>query len=72
VFSETEREIIDNVIAWVCDAHTATSISDLSHDAIWEAADEGEEIPLYAVLAATPGAITQADMDWADKIVASR
>ena len=72
VFSEPEREIIDSVIAWVCDQHTATSISELSHDGIWEAAEEGEEIPLYAVLAAAPGAITQADMEWADKVIAAR
>ena len=72
LFSDTEREIIDSVIAWVCDQHTATSISDLSHDDVWEAAEEGEEIPLHAVLAAAPGAITQADMDWADKIISAR
>jgi hypothetical protein len=70
VFSEQERAVIDDVIAWVCDQHTATSISDLSHDAIWEAAEEGEEIPYFAVLAAAPGAVTAADMEWANKIIA--
>ena len=71
-FSDTERQIIDTVLGWVCDQHTAASISEFSHDGVWEAAEEGEEIPLYAVLAAAPGAITQADTEWADKIISAR
>jgi hypothetical protein len=61
MFSEEERQIIDIVLSWICDEHTAASISELSHDSIWEAADEGEEIPLYAVLGASPGEITDKD-----------
>lgn len=68
-FSESEREIINEVVDQVCDGHTAVSISDLSHDAIWEAADLGEEIPLYAVLAAKADPPTKEDYAWAEKAI---
>lgn len=69
IFSKGEREIIDAVVDQICDGHTAASISDLSHDAIWEAADLGEEIPLYAVLAAKAEAPTKEDYAWAEKAI---
>ena len=71
VFSDQERTLLDTVIHEVCHNHTAASISGLSHDQIWNAALMGEEIPLYAVLAAFPGEITNEDLVWADTIVAS-
>jgi uncharacterized phage-associated protein len=37
----------------VCENHRATSISDLTHNAAWELADMGEEIPLAAFLVAS-------------------
>ena len=67
--TESEREIVDSVVEVVCDEHTASSISDLSHDIIWDAADLGEDIPVYAVLAAQAGAPTKEDQQWADKII---
>jgi hypothetical protein len=72
MFSEEERSIIDLVVDWICEKHTATSISDLSHDAIWEAAEDGEEIPLYAVLAASSGEITEQDKEWASELISSK
>lgn len=71
-FSAQETEIIDEVVAWVCNRHTATSISEFSHDVIWDSAAEGEEIPLYAVLGAAAGEITEVDREWASKVIASR
>lgn len=71
-FSEEERDIIDQVVAWICNEHTASSISELSHDGIWEAAEEGEEIPMLAVLGASEGEITDADKAWADSVIAGR
>lgn len=58
---------IDGVIEKVCDKHTAASISELSHDIIWEAAEIGEEIPLYAVYASRMGEITKEDLVWANE-----
>ncbi len=71
-FDEDERDIIDSVVAVVCDGHTAASISDLSHDIVWDAADPGEDIPIYAVLAAQVGAATRDDQRWADSIIKAR
>jgi hypothetical protein len=71
-FSEEDRDIIDQVVAWVCNEHTASSISELSHDGIWEAAEEGEEIPMFAVLGAAEGELTDTDRIWADSVIAGR
>lgn len=69
IFSEAERNIIDQVVRQICEDHTAVSISDLSHDTIWAAADLGEEIPLYAVLAAKADPLTKEDRDWAERAI---
>ncbi len=58
-------ELLDSVIEDICTNHTANSISELSHDEIWEMADNGEEIPLYTVFSHTPGYITDEDIRWA-------
>lgn len=72
VFTDEERDIIDIVISAICKDHTASSISEMSHDAIWEAAQLGEEIPIYAVLAANAAPITKQHEAWANKIIAAR
>lgn len=69
LFSDDELDIVNQVIRVVCDEHTATSISDLSHDIIWAAAGMGEEIPIFAVLAAKAAPATKADMAWANDII---
>lgn len=68
-FTSEEIEIVDAVLGVICDHHTAASISDMSHDLIWEAAELGEEIPVYAVLAAHAGASSKDDMKWADQLI---
>jgi hypothetical protein len=69
LFSEEDIRLIDGVIEQVCNNFTASSISAYSHDEIWEAAEIVEEIPMYAVLAANPGDITQDDIAWGEKVV---
>ena len=58
--TDDERSIVQFVIDGVCNHHTATSISELSHDTIWDAANDGEEIPMCATLIAEPAQGTQA------------
>jgi len=70
--SEQERQIAEDVMDAICEHHTAQSISDLSHDIIWEAAHMGEEIPMAATLAANVGEISPEIMAWADNVVESR
>jgi hypothetical protein len=70
IFSADEREIIDGIAQAVC-RRTAKEISELTHDNVWEAAEEGEEIPLYAILA-KPDKITRADKEWLRDVVLER
>lgn len=67
-----EIDLLHMVIDFVCDRNTATSISQMSHDLVWEAAAMGEEIPLNALLAALPGEITDTDKQWADKVIRAK
>lgn len=71
-FNESERDIMDQVVDVICNDYTASSISDLSHDIIWEAAELGEDIPIFAVLAAKGAPVSKADMAWADDIIKRR
>jgi hypothetical protein len=64
IFSEQEKEIIDKTIKFVCDRHTAASISEASHDHVWKVAEDGEEIPYYTVFS-IPGKITEDELEWA-------
>lgn len=63
-FSAEEISLIDGVIKEICENHTAVSISEKSHDIIWDAAQIGEEIPMYAVLASRQGELSGSDMNW--------
>ena len=68
--SDDERRCVSDVVDAVCSL-TASKISDMSHDAIWEAAYIGEEIPVYATLAANEGEITPEVLAWANEAAAS-
>jgi DNA-binding PadR family transcriptional regulator len=65
-----ERRIVDRIIDDVCDRHTAASVSDASHNHIWKAAEDGEELPLFTVFA-KPGTITDVERMWAQTVLAS-
>lgn len=69
--SDDEAEIIKFFTKEICDNHTANSISALSHDVIWEAARDGETMPLYATLVATEGEVTPEIEDWANSVLTS-
>lgn len=64
-FKPHEISLIDNMIDIICHGNTAKSISQQTHDRIWELAEIGETIPYYAVLASELGEFTKEDMDWA-------
>lgn len=50
---DMSRHVLDVMLG-----HSSTDVAEMSHDMIWQLAREGEEIPLYATLADTPGPIT--------------
>jgi len=49
--NEKQREIVEYWISHIANEHTATSISEQSHDYAWEIAKLGEEIPYRAIFA---------------------
>lgn len=67
--SETDREWLKVYSQIICENYTASAISEISHDQVWEAADDGEEIPLYTIFASQAGAITDEVRDWANGVV---
>lgn len=69
VLSDDEKALARHVLSVVL-GFTANGISEATHDVIWEAAEDGEEIPLYATLASDMGEITDEVRGWAGTIVA--
>ena len=57
------------VVDVICSEHTDESISELSHDEIWECVELGKEMPVASVLAAQTGEITEQDEQWAASII---
>jgi hypothetical protein len=64
-FDPNAIAIIDQMVDWICHDHTASSISDQTHDLLWESAEMGEIIPLGAALAFRAAEITEEDIVWA-------
>lgn len=69
VFSANQMRLIDSAIDFVCEEHTAKSISDLTHDEIWELAEIGEELPYSLAFAGRFMEIEPSDVEWAKKTI---
>lgn len=69
--SDEERSFAQAALAAVC-GMSANAASEETHDIIWEAAAEGEEIPIEATLASKAGEITNDVLAWAESSIASR
>lgn len=61
-----EVDVIHRMVSWIAHNHTATSISERSHDRIWELADYNDPIPYETVFAARLDEVTPADFAWLD------
>lgn len=68
ILSEEEKRVASVVLDAIL-GRSANNVSEKSHDIIWDAAKEGEEIPLYATLVAVPGEITEEMIEWAKQVV---
>lgn len=62
--SDDDKKLAQHALEQVC-AHSGNAISEISHDIIWKAAKNGEEIPFEATLASIPGEITEDVVEWA-------
>jgi Protein of unknown function (DUF4065) len=69
-FDADEIATVDNVAEVICHKHTATSISKLTHDPLWEETDIGEDMPVGAG-SVIPGEATPEDIAWAAGVFAS-
>ena len=65
IFSVDELQIVDWWIKHVDEDHSAESVSELSHDYMWEIAELGEQLPLYAVFATRVRAPRGKELEWA-------
>lgn len=68
--SQADTELLAAYTDIICSEFTAARISEISHDQVWEAADDGEEIPMCAIFAAQAGPITDAVRGWANSEMA--
>lgn len=64
-FSDAEISLIDMVANFVCKKHTASSISELSHNRAWELAEPGEDLPYFTAFQMVPVEPTEDDFNWA-------
>lgn len=71
VFSKNECDLVKIISDHICHNFTADGISEASHDDIWDAAGDGEEIPLEATLISNGGNYPAAVTNWADSVVAA-
>jgi hypothetical protein len=62
--SPDERTLVEEIIEFVCNKHTAKSVSNATHNSVWEVAVDGETIPYFTVFV-RPGKITEEDRKWA-------
>lgn len=62
---ESERRLIDEVVTFVCDTNTAKTISDFSHDMVWDMVDYGQVIPYYNAIHLIPNEIGPDAHEWA-------
>jgi uncharacterized phage-associated protein len=63
-FSAEEIDVLRDVMEQVCEGHSAASISDLTHDALWDETEIGQEMSVRAG-AIFPAEITPDAMRWA-------
>jgi len=70
-FEPEEIALIDEIIEIISNNYTAQSISDLTHDEVWEVAQDGEKIPYHAILGkeSTP---SQKAVKWAESVIEAK
>jgi hypothetical protein len=68
-FTSSEIAIVDWWIEHIATYHTATSISDHSHDYTWMIATVGEEIPMFATFATQIRVPTEEEKQWGKEAV---
>jgi hypothetical protein len=68
-FKADEIDLLNEVMDWICDGESAKSISDKSHDVLWDETEIGAAM-LVAAGAVVPAEITADAMEWAESAFA--
>jgi Antitoxin SocA-like, Panacea domain len=63
-FTADEVDVLNEVMDWICDGESAKSISEKSHDVLWDETEIGAPMPVRAG-AVVPAEITADAMEWA-------
>jgi antitoxin SocA-like protein len=63
-FKADEIDMLNEVMDWICNGESAKSISDKSHDALWDETEIGAPMPVAAG-AVFPAEITAEAVEWA-------
>lgn len=71
-FTDDEMQIVDHFWRDITEHHTATSISEKSHDYGWEIAKMGEPLPYHAILAERGREPRGDELEWAKEVVKRR
>jgi hypothetical protein len=71
LFTERQLRVIDETIRNICHDHTASSISEKSHDHVWEIAALKEPLPIGVFLLRRLAPITDDDIAWAKGEIAN-
>ena len=68
-FTAQEISIVDRVLNAICNGHTASSISELSHNDVWQVAEIGEELPMFTVMSVLDGEVDEEDISWGHSLM---
>ncbi len=68
LFNDREISMLERMRKHVCEEHTATSISEFTHDDIWEMASEYEVLPYHVSLVSRYLPINEDDIAWAKEV----
>ena len=63
--NDSEIELLDEVIDFVCKDNSAKTISEFSHNRAWELAEFGEVLPYTSVFQIFPTQVSEDAMEWA-------
>ncbi len=64
--SETEKAVLGEIVEFVCNNNSAKTISEFSHDMVWDMVEFGEEIPYYNAIHLIPNEVSLEAKNWAD------
>lgn len=64
--SAVEKAVLVEMIDFVCNSNSAKTISDFSHDMVWEMVEFGDIIPYHNAIHLIPNVPSQDAMDWAE------